>query len=82
MRGRSALAILLAVLITVPVVGGTNNTTAMQDEEITDPCMEDPEQPCANQTVLYLWSNGQSTFWSHFNANETDNAADNTYSQE
>ena len=82
MRGRSALAILLAVLITVPVVGGTNNTTAMQDEEITDPCMEDPEQPCANQTVLYLWSNGQSTFWSHFNANETDNAGDNMYSQE
>ena len=82
MRGRSALAILLAVLITVPVVGGTNNNTAMQDEEITDPCMEDPEQPCANQTVLYLWSNGQSTFWSHFNVNETNNAADNLYSQE
>jgi len=82
MRGRSALAILLAVLITVPVVGGTNNTTAMQDEEIMDPCMEDPEQPCANQTVLYLWSNGQSTFWSHFNANETDNAGNNMYAQE
>jgi len=32
--------------------------------------------------VLYLWSNGQSTFWSHFNANETDNAGDNMYSQE
>ena len=44
--------------------------------------MEDPEQPCANQTVLYLWSNGQSTFWSHFNANETDNAGDNMYAQE
>ena len=44
--------------------------------------MEDPEQPCANQTVLYLWSNGQSTFWSHFNQNETDNAADNMYAQE
>ena len=82
MRGRSALAILLAFLVCVPVVGGT--TTAMQDEdqEITDPCMEDPKQPCANQTVLYLWSNGQSTFWSHFNANETNNAADNMYSQE
>jgi hypothetical protein len=23
--------------------------------------------------------NGQSTFWSHFNANETDNAGDNMY---
>ena len=45
MRGRSTLAILLAFLVCVPVVGGT--TTAMQDEEqeITDPCMEDPKQP-------------------------------------
>jgi hypothetical protein len=84
MRGRSAIAILLAILLSVPVVGGMNTatTTAMEDEEEMDPCMDDPEQPCANQTVLYLWSNGQSTFWSHFNANETDNAGDNMYSQE
>jgi len=82
MRGRSALAILLAILICVPVVGGTNTSTSMEEEEVMDPCMEDPEQPCANQTVLYLWSNGQSTFWSHFNVNETDNAGDNMYSQE
>ncbi|MBT3657612.1 MAG: hypothetical protein HN544_05390 [Euryarchaeota archaeon] len=84
MRGRYAIAILLAILLSVPVVGGMNTatTTAMEDEEEMNPCMDDPEQPCANQTVLYLWSNGQSTFWSHFNANETDNAADNTYSQE
>ena len=80
MRGRSALAILLAILLSVPVVGGT--TTTMEEEEVVDPCIEDPEQPCANQTVLYLWSNGQSTFWSHFNVNETDNAGDNMYSQQ
>ena len=80
MRGRSALAILLAILLSVPVVGGT--TTTMEEEEVVDPCMEDPEQPCANQTVLYLWSNGQSTFWSHFNANETDNSGDNMFIQE
>ena len=82
MRGRSALAILLAILICVPVVGGTNTSTSMEEEEVMDPCMEDPEQPCTNQTTLYLWSNGQSTFWSHFNANETDNVGDNMYSQE
>jgi hypothetical protein len=82
MRGRSALAILLAILICVPVVGGTNTSTSMEEEEVMDPCMEDPEQPCTNQTTLYLWSNGQSTFWSHFNANETGNAGDNMYSQE
>ena len=81
MRGRSAIAILLAILLSVPVVGGTTTAT-MEDDEEMDPCMENPEQPCANQTVLYLWSNGQSTFWSHFNANETDNAGDNMYSQE
>jgi len=81
MRGRGALAILLALLISVPVVGGS--TKAMQDdEEEIDPCMEDPEQPCANQTVLYLWSNGQSRHWSHFNANETSNTPDNLFSQE
>jgi hypothetical protein len=82
MRGRSALAILLAILICVPVVGGTNTSTSMEEEEVMDPCMEDPEQPCTNQTILYLWSNGQSTFWSHFNANETGNAGDNMYSQQ
>jgi hypothetical protein len=76
------LAILLAILICVPVVGGTNASTSMEEEEVMDPCMEDPEQPCANQTVLYLWSNGQSTFWSHFNANDTDNANSNNYSQQ
>ncbi len=80
MRGRSALAILLALLISVPVVGGTNS--AMQAEEETGPCMDEPEQPCENQTVMYLWSNGNSRHWSHFNVNETDNAADNLLSQE
>lgn len=81
MRGRSSLAILLAILLTVPVVGGTNS--AMQDEEEEmGPCMEEPEQPCENQTVMYLWSNGQSRHWSHFNVNETQNSNDNQLSQE
>ena len=79
MRGRTILAVLLAFLICAPVTGGAS---VVAQEETVDPCMEDPEQPCENQTVLYLWSNGQSTFWSHFNANETDNAGDNMYSQE
>ena len=39
MRGRSAIAILLAILLSVPVVGGMNNatTTAMEDDEEMDP---------------------------------------------
>ena len=80
MRSRSALAILLAILMSVPVVGGT--TTTLEDDEEDDPCLEKPEQPCENQTVLYLWTNGQSTFWSHFSPVDSDNAADNQYSQQ
>ncbi len=80
MRGRSILALLLVFLILTPVTGGA--TLVAQQEEVTDPCMEDPKQPCENQTVLYLWSNGQSTFWSHFNATEENNAGNNMYSQE
>ena len=82
MRGRSALAILLAILLSVPVTGGSNTTTSMEDEEEMDPCMEDPNQPCANQTVLYLWSNGQSSLWSHFNVNDTSNTGDNEHDKE
>ena len=81
MRGRSSLAILLALLLTVPVVGGSNSAMQTEEEEM-GPCMEEPEQPCENQTVMYLWSNGQSRHWAHFNVNETDNAADNLWSQE
>ena len=81
MRGRSTLAILLALLLTVPVVGGSNSAMQTEEEEM-GPCMEEPEQPCENQTVMYLWSNGQSRHWAHFNVNETDNAADNLWSQE
>ena len=80
MRGRSLLALLLAILITAPVTGGTS--VMAQQEETDDPCAEDPKQPCENQTILYLWSNGQSTFWSHFNTTEDNNAANNMYSQD
>ena len=81
MRRRSLLAILLAVLLTVPVVGGSNSAMQAEEEEM-GPCMEEPEQPCENQTVMHLWSNGNSRHWSHFNVNETDNAGDNQLSQE
>ena len=79
MRARTILTILLALMICVPVQG---SSSAAQDEEVTDPCLEDPEQPCENQTILYLWSNGISTHWSHFNVNETDNTVDNQWTNE
>ena len=80
MRARTILTILLALMICVPVQG---SSSAAQDEEVNDDaCLEDPEQPCSNQTTLYLWSNGMSTFWSHFNANDTDNVGNNEWGEE
>ena len=81
MRGRSALAILLAILLSIPVVGGTTSTV-MEDDDDENPCAEKPEQPCENQTTLYFWTNGQSSFWSHFNPVDAENTASNNYSEE
>ena len=81
MRGRSALAILLAILLSLPVVGGTTTTMA-EDEETKDPCDEAPEQPCVNKTSTHLWSDGSNRHWIHFNTTESENAADNLYSND
>ncbi len=53
-----------------------------EDEQDEDPCLKDPEQPCVNQTVMYLWSNGNSRHWAHFNVNETENNAENVYTSD
>ena len=79
MRGRTLLTILLALMICVPVQG---NSSSMAAEEEIDPCEEDPKQPCDNRTILFLYSNGYSTFWSHFNTTEDDNIASNEWQQE
>jgi hypothetical protein len=33
---------------------------------------EDPKQPNANNTTMYIWSNGMSSYWTHFNNNDTE----------
>ena len=81
MRGRNALAILLAILLTLPVAGGTTTTMA-EDEDTKDSCDEDPEQPCVNKTMMYLWSDGNNRHWAHFNTTESENAADNLYTND
>ena len=79
MRGRTLLTILLALMICVPVQGSSSSMAA---EEKVDPCEEDPKQPCDNRTILFLYSNGYSTFWSHFNSTEDNNIANNEWQQE
>lgn len=82
MRGAVPVALLLAILLCVPVTGGATSSAMADEEEVQDPCEEDLKQPCQNRTVLHLWSNGQSTFWSHFNATEPNNANDNMWTNE
>ena len=48
-----------------PVQAG--DVSAMQQQPA-----EDPKQPNANNTTMYIWSNGMSAYWTHFNNNDTE----------
>ena len=71
MWGRFLFTILLALMIITPVTGTTSVATA--EEEPADQCNDEPQQPCENRTTLYIWSNGQSNHWTHFNESDESN---------
>ena len=64
MRGKAVFAILVTLFMMTPVQAGEVNSFQSQQE--------DPRQPSANNTTLYIWSDGMNNFWSHFNNNDTD----------
>ena len=66
MRGRVLVVLMCALMLSVPLQGGVVSAEGAAD---------DPRQPTENQTTLFLYSNGQSTHWSHFNATVPDNNA-------
>jgi len=66
MRGRVFVVLMSALMLSVPLQGGVVSAAGAAD---------DPRQPTENQTTLFLYSNGQSTHWSHFNATVPDNNA-------
>ena len=72
MRGKAVFAILVTLFMMTPVQAGEVNSFQSQQE--------DPRQPSANNTTLYIWSDGMNNFWSHFNNNDTDSAE--TFSEE
>ena len=72
MRGKAVFAILVTLFMMTPVQAGEVNSFQSQQE--------DPRQPSANNTTLYIWSDGMNNFWSHFNNNDTDSTE--TYSEE
>ena len=74
MRGKSLMALMLAVMLLAPVQGG--DVTAQQ----TQP--EDPKQPNANNTTMYLYHDGFADAWSHFANNDTESTTEGEYREE
>ena len=70
MRGKAFLCLLVVALLMTPVQAG--DVSAMQQQPA-----EDPKQPNANNTTMYIWGNGMSSYWTHFNANDTESVAEN-----
>ena len=75
MRGKAFLCLLVVALLMTPVQAG--DVSAMQQQPA-----EDPKQPNANNTTMYIWSNGMSSYWAHFNTNDTESVAENELTEE
>ena len=66
MRGKALLALLLAAMLFTPVQGGEVNAQQTQED--------DPKQPSANSSTLYLYHDGFADAWTHFADNDTNSA--------
>ena len=68
MRGKSVIALILVAMLLVPVQAGDVNVQQTQEE--------DPKQPNANNTTMYMYHDGFADAWSHFSTNDTESAAE------
>ena len=75
MRAKTLVALIVTALMLTPVQAG--DVTASQSQQ-----QEDPKQPNANNTTMYMWSNGMATEWSHFSLNETESVEEGELSEE
>ena len=64
MRRTAVIALILVAMLLVPVQAG--DVTAQQEQQ------EDPRQPNANNTTMYLDHDGFADAWSHFNASDEE----------
>lgn len=74
MRGKAVLAILLAAMLFTPVQA--DGVTAQQATE------EDPKQPSANSTVMYMYHDGFADAWTHFADNDTESTEEGELREE
>ena len=68
------IAFFLVAMLLVPVQAGDVNVQQTQQE--------DPKQPNANNTTMYLYHDGFADAWSHFADNDTDSTAEGELREE
>ena len=68
------IAFFLVAMLLVPVQAG--DVSVQQTQE------EDPKQPNANNTTMYLYHDGFADAWSHFGDNDTESAAEGELREE
>jgi hypothetical protein len=74
MRRTHVIALFLVAMLLVPVQAGDVNVQQQQQE--------DPRQPNANNTTMYLFHDGFADAWSHFNTNDTESTSEGEYREE
>jgi hypothetical protein len=74
MRGKSVIALVLVAMLLVPVQAGDVNAQQTQQE--------DPKQPNANNTTMYLYHDGFADAWSHFAENDTESSEEGELREE
>ena len=74
MRRTTVIALLLVAMLLVPAQAG--DVSAQQEQA------EDPKQPNANNTTMYLYHDGFADAWSHFNSSDEDSTAEGEYREE
>ena len=68
MRGKAIFAVLVTLFMMTPVQAG--EVAAMQTQQ------DDPKQPSQGNTTMYIYSDGNANYWSHFSDNDTDSVAE------
>ena len=74
MRRTAVIALFLVAMLLVPVQGG--EVAAQQEQQ------EDPKQPNANNTTMYIYHDGFADAWSHFNSSDEESTAEGELREE
>ena len=74
MRRTAVIALFLVAMLLVPVQAG--DVSAQQEQQ------EDPRQPNANNTTMYLFHDGFADAWSHFSGSDDSSTTEGEFREE